>query len=44
MELQGKKINSAFLVDAGLLYNKYAIMGHNKIDILYCIILHCTVL
>jgi len=34
MELQGKKMNSAFLVDAGLLCNKDPItdatMGHNK--------------
>jgi len=48
MELQGKKMNSAFLVDAGLLCNKDAItdaiMGHNKMDILYCIILYYTVL
>jgi hypothetical protein len=43
MELQGKK-NSAFLVDAGLLCNKDAIMRHNKMDVLYCIILYYTVL
>jgi len=48
MKLQGKKMNSAFLVDAGLLCNKDpitdAMMGHDKMDILYCIILYYTVL
>lgn len=48
MEQQGKKMNSVFLVDALLLCNKDPItdatMGHNKMDILYCIILYYIVL
>jgi len=48
MKLHGKKMNSGFLVYAGLLCNKDpvtdATMGHDKMDILYCIILHYTVL
>jgi len=48
MELQGKKMNSAFLVDAGLLCNKDPItdatMRHNKMDFLHCFILYYTVL
>jgi len=48
MKLQGKKMNSAFLMDPGLLCKKDpitdAMMGYDKIDILYCVILYYTVL